>query len=115
MAAAGESGIVAESTGSSALRGVCHNLLRRPTVTDVHHLDDTEPTDATVVQHATDAADDPGHDAHGDDADGHDAHGDGHDQEQLGPVNVPAWGAGIIGVLAGLAVATAFMLATAPI
>ena len=84
-------------------------------MTDVHHLDDTEPPDAPVVQHATDDDADPGHGAHGDDVDGHDAHADGHDEEPLGPVNVPAWGAGIIGVLAGLAVAAAFMLATAPI
>ena len=83
-------------------------------MTDVHHLDDTEPPDATVVQHATDA-DDPAHDAHGHDVDGHDAYGDGHDDEPLGPINVPAWGAGLLGVLAGLAVAAAFMLATAPI
>ena len=84
-------------------------------MTDAHLLDDTEPPDATVVQHATDA-DVPGRDApHGDDPDGHDAHGDGHEEEPLGPVNVPAWGAGIIGVLLGIAVAAAFVLATAPI
>jgi hypothetical protein len=58
-------------------------------VTDVHHHDDTEPPD------------------------GHDAHG--HDEEPLGPVGVPAWGAGVIGVLLGIAVAAAFVLATAPI
>ena len=82
-------------------------------MTDVHHLDDTELPDTTVVQHASDDADAHGQNAHADDGDGHDAHG--HDEESLGPVDVPAWGAGIIGVLLGIAVAAAFALATAPI
>ena len=68
-------------------------------------------------EHETDA---PGHagavahhatDDHGDDH-GHDDHA--HAEEALGPVDGPAWGAGILGVLLGLAVAGAFFLATLP-
>ena len=64
------------------------------------------------------AADIPGHpgavahhttDDHGDEH-GHDDHA--HGEESLGPVDGPAWGAGILGVLLGLAVAAAFVLAT---
>lgn len=40
---------------------------------------------------------------------GHDDHG--HGDEGLGPIDWPAWGAGILGVVAGLAVAWAFILA----
>lgn len=39
------------------------------------------------------------------------AHGD----EALGPIDVNAWGAGLLGVLLGLAVALAFVLATLPV
>ncbi len=67
------------------------------------------------TQHEVDA---PGHagaiahhttDDHGDDH-GHDDHA--HAEEALGPIDRPAWGAGILGVLLGLAVAAAFVLAT---
>jgi NADH-quinone oxidoreductase subunit L len=57
-------------------------------------------------------------DQHDDDAHGHDdqAHDDhALDEEALGPVDVTAWGAGIAGVLLGLAVAVAFALATLPV
>lgn len=66
-------------------------------------------------QHAGDA---PGHagaiahhatDEHGDEH-GHDDHAQA--AEALGPIDRPAWGAGILGVLLGLAVAVAFVLAT---
>jgi hypothetical protein len=40
---------------------------------------------------------------------GHDDHG--HDDSALGPVDWPAWGAGLLGVALGLAVAWAFVLA----
>ena len=68
-------------------------------------------------EHETDA---PGHggavahhatDDHGDEH-GHDDHA--HTEEALGPVDGPAWGAGILGVVLGLAVAAAFVLATMP-
>jgi hypothetical protein len=38
-------------------------------------------------------------------------HGEGHDEAALGPVDWPAWGAGLLGVALGLAVAWAFVLA----
>jgi hypothetical protein len=41
---------------------------------------------------------------------GHDDHG--HDEAALGPVDWPAWGAGVLGVVLGLLVAWAFVLAT---
>ena len=50
---------------------------------------------------------------HQDAAQAHDDHA--HDEEALGPVDVTAWGAGIAGVLLGLAVAVAFALATLPV
>ena len=71
----------------------------------------------TTDEHETDA---PGHagavaphatDDHGDEH-GHDDHA--HAEESLGPVDGPAWGAGVLGVLLGLAVAAAFVLATMP-
>ncbi|MEA2537233.1 MAG: hypothetical protein QOF11_1467 [Chloroflexota bacterium] len=40
---------------------------------------------------------------------GHDDHG--HDEVELGPVDWPAWGAGVLGVGLGLTVAWAFVLA----
>ena len=42
---------------------------------------------------------------------GHDDHG--HAEEPLGPIDWPAWGAGVLGVILGLAVAWCFVLATA--
>jgi hypothetical protein len=60
--------------------------------------------DMADEHHATDDhGDEHGHDDH--------AHGD----EALGPVDVNAWGAGLLGVLLGLAVALAFVLATLPV
>jgi len=46
---------------------------------------------------------------HGDDH-GHDDHG--HVSESLGPVDWPMWGAGVLGVLAALAVVWVFILGT---
>jgi hypothetical protein len=69
----------------------------------------------TSMPHDTDA---PGHDGavahhettdHGEDH-GHDDHA--HAEEPLGPIDVAAWGAGLLGVVAGLIVAVCFMLAT---
>jgi hypothetical protein len=73
-------------------------------VTKVQHADDAPGHEGAVAHHATDD--------HGDD-DGHDDHA--HADEPLGPIDVAAWGAGVVGVLLGLAVAVAFMLATNPI
>ena len=66
-------------------------------------------------QHATDV---PGHagavahhttDDHGDDH-GHDDHA--HDEGALGPIDTAAWGAGVLGVVIGLAIAFCFAVAT---
>jgi hypothetical protein len=62
---------------------------------------DSHASDAMVGPHgAGDHGEDHGHDDH--------AHGDG---ETLGRVNFAAWGAGLIGILAGLAVAGCLMIA----
>lgn len=50
-----------------------------------------------IESHATDA---PGHDDH--------AHG----EEALGPIDVAAWGAAVLGLVIGLAVTVCFVLAT---
>ena len=71
---------------------------------DEQHRDDTPGHAEAVAHHATDD--------HGDDH-GHDDHG--HRDEPLGPVDVNAWGAGLLGVVLGLAVAAAFVLATLPV
>jgi hypothetical protein len=69
------------------------------------------PTD----NHVTDA---PGHedavahhrtDDHGGDH-GHDDHA--HDEEQLGPIDAAAWGAGILGIAVAVVIAACFALAT---
>lgn len=74
-----------------------------------------------AMSHETHATDAPGHegavahhasDDHGDEH-GHDDHA--HAEEALGPIDRMAWGAGVVGVLLGLAVAFAFAFATSPI
>ena len=67
------------------------------------------------------AADGPGHP--GAVADHHDAdHGDGHGHddhanaaEALGPIDIAAWGAGVIGVAIAVVIAICFSLATSGI
>ena len=73
-------------------------------MTNAQHPDDV-PRHADIVDHhsTTDHGDDAAHDDHA------------HDDEPLGPIDVPAWGAGLLGVLLGLAVAVAFVLATGPL
>jgi hypothetical protein len=46
---------------------------------------------------------------HGDDH-GHDEHGDG--ETALGPIDVAAWGAGLLGIGVALAMTVAFVVAT---
>jgi hypothetical protein len=70
---------------------------------DVHATDVPGHADS-VAHHATDD--------HGEDH-GHDDHGHGADAEALGPVDTFAWGAGLLGVIAGLIVVIGFVLATA--
>jgi len=45
---------------------------------------------------------------------GHDDHnmGEGHEAVALGPIDVPAWGAFLLGILLGLVMLVAFILAT---
>jgi hypothetical protein len=40
-------------------------------------------------------------------------HGAGHDAEPLGPVDIEAWTAGVLGIALGLIVAVCFVFATA--
>ena len=77
-------------------------------MTNAKHADDVPGHEGAVEHHRTDDhGDDTEHDDH--------AHAHAHAEASLGPIDVPAWGAGVIGVLLGLAVAIAFMLATGPL
>ena len=64
--------------------------------------DSDVPGHAGAVSHheTTDHGDDHGHDDH--------AHG----EEALGPIDVAAWGAGVVGVVAGILIAACFVMAT---
>jgi len=75
-------------------------------MSEVHANDDH-----TTAAHGASAAFAEPHGAgdHGDDH-GHDDHG--HLDEPLGPVDVAAWGVGILGVAVGLATAFCFALTT---
>ena len=66
------------------------------------HQEDAPGHDGAIAHHAIDD--------HGDDH-GHDDHG--HAEEALGPLDWGAWGAGLLGVVLGLAVMACFVLATA--
>jgi hypothetical protein len=63
--------------------------------------------DHPPVHEPDDAGHAHGHEEHG----GHDEHGD--HATALGPIDWAAWGAGILGVAAGLAVAVALFISTA--
>ena len=78
-----------------------------PAMSD-EHASDPHATD--VPGHA-DAAAHHATDDHGEDH-GHDDHAHGADEATLGPVDTFAWGAGLLGVLAGLLVVIGFVLAT---
>lgn len=76
----------------------------------------------STASHGDDADDAPGHAGsaglhhdvtdHGDDGE-HDDHA--HGEERLGPIDVFAWGAGLIGILIGVGIAAVFALATGAI
>ena len=68
--------------------------------------DDDLPGHAGAVAHhdLDDHGEDHGHDDH--------AHGD---EPGLGPIDLPAWGAGLLGVVIGLAMTACFVLATQPV
>lgn len=72
-------------------------------MTNIPH-DDVPGHEAADDHHRTDD--------HGDDAE-HDDHA--HAEEPLGPIDVPTWTAGAVGVLLGLAVVLAFAMATGPV
>jgi ABC-type Zn2+ transport system substrate-binding protein/surface adhesin len=67
------------------------------------HANDAPGHEGAVAHHAPDD--------HGDDH-GHDDHA--HEEQALGPINWSVWIAGAAGVLLGLAVTVALVLATAP-
>jgi len=74
-------------------------------MTSSPHDSDRPGHEGAVAHHAPgDHGEDHGHDDH--------AHVD---SMPLGPIDVFAWGAGILGVVLGLAVVWAFMLATVPV
>ena len=68
---------------------------------DPHATDAPGHADATAHHATDDHGDDHGHDDH--------AHGD---DAALGPIDSFAWGAGLLGVIAGIVVVVAFVLAT---
>ena len=73
-------------------------------MTNAKHADDVPGHEGAVDHHSPDD--------HGDDAE-HDDHA--HAEEPLGPIDVQIWGAGVAGVMLGLAVVWAFMMATGPV
>jgi hypothetical protein len=75
-----------------------------PAMSADRHSADTPGHEGAVLHHLTDD--------HGDDH-GHDDHA--HAEATLGPIDVAAWGAGIVGVAIGLAIAFCFALATGSI
>jgi len=89
--------------------------------TDSHGaIDETAPAQRPIEHAAVTAAHRPdehaagARHAHGDDhvggVEGHDGHG--HDDMALGPVDVAAWGAGILGAALGLVTAFCVALST---
>ena len=74
-----------------------------------HHSADAPGHEGAVAHLQTaDHGDDHGHDDQG--------HGDqGHGEEPLGPIDVAAWGAGLLGLVIGVAIAACFVLATSPL
>ena len=68
------------------------------------HDDDVPGHEGAVAHH--------GLDDHGDDH-GHDDHA--HGEEALGPLDWAAWGAGVVGVVLGVAVTICFVVATQPL
>ena len=75
--------------------------VRNRTMSADPHAADTPGHPGAVAHHQTDD--------HGDDH-GHDDRA--HEEEALGPIDVAAWGAGVIGVVISLAIAACFSLAT---
>jgi hypothetical protein len=74
-------------------------------------MSDPQATEAPA-HHAAAGGDHPEPSDHGTDH-GHDD--DAHGEDALGPVDVAAWGAGILGVVIALVIAACFALATSGI
>lgn len=69
-------------------------------------MSDTTSDDHPPIREADESGHAQGHEEHG----GHDEHAD--HTVPLGPIDWTAWGAGILGVAAGLAVAVCLFVAT---
>jgi len=70
------------------------------TMSSKHETDAPGHAGATAHHETTDHGDDHGHDDHA------------HAEDPLGPIDVAAWGAGVLGVVAGLLIVACFMVAT---
>jgi ABC-type Zn2+ transport system substrate-binding protein/surface adhesin len=69
--------------------------------TDRHAADAPGHEEAVVHHRTDDHGEDHGHDDH--------AHGD---DDELGPIDVAAWGAGFLGIAISIVIAACFVLAT---
>ena len=69
-------------------------------MTDTHGADAPGHTGAVAHDQTDDHGGDQGHDDHA------------HAELPLGPIDVAAWGAGVLGVLAGLVIAVCLVVAT---
>ncbi len=87
--------------GGSGAVAVTAWSLECPAMTSMPHDTDAPGHDGAVAHHATDD--------HGDEH-GHDDHA--HGEEPLGPIDVAAWGAALLGVVVGAIVAACFALGT---
>jgi hypothetical protein len=72
-------------------------------MTTDQHADDVPGHAGAVAHHATDD--------HGEDH-GHDDHAHGDAEEALGPIDIAAWGAGVLGVVIGVGIAVCFAWTT---
>ncbi len=77
-------------------------------MTDDHATDDHAPVDDAAEAHRPDERGASAEHGHGGDV--HAEHG--HDEMALGPTDIAAWGAGILGVALGLVTAFCFALST---
>jgi hypothetical protein len=73
-------------------------------MTDQHGADAPGHAGAVAHHEQADHGEDPGG------AHGHDDHA--HGEEPLGPIDVAAWGAGIVGVAISVGIAACFVIAT---
>ena len=69
-------------------------------MSDQHSTHEPDPAGSSAADHAASGHVEPGHG------------GDDHGATTLGPIDVAAWGAGILGIGVALAMTVAFMIAT---